>query len=147
MHALDTIYLVASFILFIGLISTEMLMLQVMYLLASTIYFVTGLLFDIPAMSFVNACFIVINVYQIIRILYERREVKLPAHLKILYEQVFNNMRHREFLNFIRLGQVGSIEKEEYVYRKNDTKNYLLLITSGTVGIEINGRIKKELKE
>ena len=59
--------------------------------------------------------FIIINIYQIIMIYLNRRELVIPEEIRDLYENIFHTQSNREFLNFWDAGKVCQIEKNTWL--------------------------------
>lgn len=51
-----------------------------------------------------NILFIILNIYQVVRLILERRPVTLSEDLESIYESRFKNMKKRDFLNFWHFG-------------------------------------------
>lgn len=81
-----------------------------------------------------NVLFIGINIYQIVRILLERRPIELPDDLADIYER-FAEMTRREFLLFWEMGTIRHARDERFVH-EGERPRELMLITEGVVEVK-----------
>ena len=88
--------------------------------------------------AFWTAVFVIINSYNIIKILLERKPKLIPDEIRDLYEGIFNNLTTREFLYFWNMGTIKSVV-DGYLIHSGEHQNNLLLVLSGTAHIEVNG--------
>jgi CRP-like cAMP-binding protein len=83
-----------------------------------------------------NACYILVNCYHIIRLYLERTTLFIPPEFKAIYQTLFSAMRPYEFMKFIKRGQQTSVPKNNFFCREGDEKNFLTLVIDGAVTIE-----------
>ena len=88
--------------------------------------------------AFWTAIFVIVNTYNIIKILLERRPKIIPDEIRDLYEGIFKSLNSNEFLYFWNMGTIRSVTNE-YLIRSGEHQNNLLLVLSGTASVEVNG--------
>ncbi|MBI89927.1 MAG: hypothetical protein CMG60_07565 [Candidatus Marinimicrobia bacterium] len=87
--------------------------------------------------AFWTAIFIIVNGYNIIKIILERRPKIIPHEIRDLYDYIFHNLTTREFLYFWNMGNIKSVTND-YLIRSGENQNNLLLVLSGKVFVEVN---------
>ena len=88
-----------------------------------------------------NSVFILINLYQSIVLIKQRRPVVVPEDIVDIYENVFAEMSKREFIYFWQIGNKVTFKKG-VIIKKGEPQNRLLLILSGEAHVMSN---KKEI--
>lgn len=83
--------------------------------------------------------FITINIYQIVMIYLNRRELAIPEEIRDLYENIFHTQSNREFLNFWDMGRVCQIEKGSLI-KAGDMQSDLMLILNGKADVIRDGK-------
>lgn len=86
-----------------------------------------------------NFIFFIINAFQVIRLLLERRPISLPDNLREIYTNLFSVMSRREFLYFWNTGKVNEI-KNDFMVQEGEVPKELILIVNGAVSIQKSGR-------
>ena len=81
-----------------------MLVLRVVMTIACICFISFGVLSSNTSMISWNILFIVLNIYQVVRLVLERRPVSLSPELESIYDSRFKNMKKRDFLNFWHFG-------------------------------------------
>ena len=94
---------------------------------------------DNQSAAFWTAIFVIVNSYNIIKIILERRPKIIPDEIRDLYDGIFSNLTTREFLYFWNMGTIRSV-KEEFLIHSGEKQNNLLLVLSGTANVEVNGK-------
>lgn len=86
-----------------------------------------------------NGVFALINAFQVLLILRERRGVKIPADLLEFYDRTFAAFTPNEFL---RVWHSGTVEEKHnlLLMQEGETPGRLLFLTGGEVLIERNGQ-------
>ena len=120
----------AYMVILTSLAVRDILFLRIIVVIGSSLFISYALIFDILAMMWWNLVFISINIYQIIRIIIERRPIKLSSELNVIYQTCFTNMSTRDFLSFWHFGQENIYENEK-VCEEGLTPERLLYIISG----------------
>ena len=62
--------------------------------------------------AFWTAVFVIVNTYNIIKIIIDRRPKIIPDEIRDLYEGIFSNLTTREFLYFWNMGRIRSVTDE-----------------------------------
>ena len=88
--------------------------------------------------AFWTAIFVIVNTFNIIKILLDRRPKMIPDEIRDLYEGIFKSLNSNEFLYFWNMGTIHSVT-DEYLIRSGEHQNNLLLVLSGTADVEVNG--------
>ena len=86
-----------------------------------------------------NSIFFIINAFQVIRLLLERRPISLPDNLREIYTNLFSVMSRREFLYFWNTGKMNEIKKD-FMVQEGEVPKELILIVNGAVSIQKSGR-------
>ncbi len=94
-----------------------------------------------------NFVFIVVNVYHIGVILYEKREVKMDDKNEELYQTLFKEMTPVEYLKISRAAQWETLKPGERIITQGMPVPDLYLIYNGTVDVAIDGEKVAELKD
>ena len=89
--------------------------------------------------AFWTAVFIVVNTYNIVKIIIDRRPKIIPDEIRDLYEGIFSNLTTREFLYFWNMGRIRSVT-DDFLINSGEKQNNLLLVLSGTANVEVNGK-------
>ena len=94
---------------------------------------------DNQSAAFWTAIFVIVNSYNIIKIILERRPKIIPDEIRDLYDGIFSNLTTLEFLYFWNMGTIRSV-KDEFLIHSGEKQNNLLLVLSGTANVEVNGK-------
>ena len=89
--------------------------------------------------AFWTAIFVLVNSYNIIKILLERRPKLIPDEIRDLYEDIFKSLTTSEFLYFWNMGNIKSV-KDDYFIHSGEKQDNLLLVLSGSSNVEVNGK-------
>lgn len=98
-----------------------------------------SVLINEPVIMAWNSIFLSINAFQVIRIILERRDVRLTEELEYIYKNVFPLMSKREFLKVWNTGHVREVT-DECIVRQGQPQNHLYLIIDGKVSIKKGNR-------
>jgi Cyclic nucleotide-binding domain len=93
-----------------------------------------------------NLVFAALNLYWIVRLLLERRPVKLSAQEQRLCELVFRTMRPREMIKLLKVATWQSAAAGECFVRRGEPLDRLMVIYSGRACVEVDGRNVAELQ-
>jgi len=129
----------------IGLLVRDMLLLRSMITISELLIIGWALTVGNHIIAGWNAVFLVINLFQIVRLIIERMPVKLPEELEDIYKNVFNELKEREFLYFWNTGKTISVT-EKFLCRENQYQEELMLILDGQVSVRKNGNEIAKLK-
>jgi len=94
---------------------------------------------DNQSAAFWTAVFIIVNTYNIVKIIIDRRPKIIPDEIRDLYEGIFSNLTTREFLYFWNMGRIRSVT-DDFLINSGEKQNNLLLVLSGTANVEVNGK-------
>ena len=86
-----------------------------------------------------------INVFQVVKLLRERRPVVLPDVIADLHTGIFSDMTQREFLYFWQLGKQGKFS-DTHIMREGENQNSLFLVLSGEPLVKRDGALLAKLK-
>ena len=89
--------------------------------------------------SFWMIVFVIINLYQIIRIINERRKRYIEPKIFDIYETVFNSLSTFEFLTFWKSGKIINVEGGNTIIQKDEKLKSILLLINGKVNVKSNG--------
>lgn len=84
--------------------------------------------------------FVIINLYQIVIIINERRKRYIEPKIFDIYESVFNSLTTFEFLTFWKMGIIRNVEGGEVIIEKDKKLNSILLLINGKVNVKSNGQ-------
>lgn len=90
-------------------------------------------------MAFWNFVFVGINILRVIGLAAERRPVRLPRDLELIYRQVFAAMTRREFLLLWEMGSPREVEGRQLI-RAGEAQNELVLLLDGEVVVRKEGK-------
>lgn len=93
-----------------------------------------------------NLVFTALNVYWIVRLLLERRPVKLNAEEQRLCELVFRTMTPREMIKILKLATWQEAAAGECFVERGKPLDRLMVIYSGKACVEVDGRNVTELQ-
>jgi len=127
----NDIILNAAYIIYvIALIVYDVLWLRIILALSSVCLMGYGAASGNLSIILWNLLFTGINVFQIIRLILERRPITLPEELEEIYKSVFKEMSKQEFLNFWHFGRLV-VFKDELMCRQGELPVELLFIVQG----------------
>ena len=89
--------------------------------------------------AFWTAVFVLINSYNIIKIILDRRPKLIPDEIRDLYEDIFRSLTTSEFLYFWNMGNIKSVA-DDYFIHSGEKQDNLLLVLSGNSNVEVNGK-------
>ena len=94
-----------------------------------------------------NFVFIVVNLYHIAVILYEKREVKMDDKNEELYNTLFSEMTPVEYLKISRAAEWITLKPGQRLITQGMPVPDLYLIYNGTVDVAVDGGWVAELKD
>jgi len=94
-----------------------------------------------------NFIFIVVNIYHIAIILYEKREVKMDDKNQELYDTLFSEMTPVEYLKISRAAKWEMVKAGERIITQGMPVPDLYLIYNGTVDVLVDNEQIAELKD
>lgn len=90
--------------------------------------------------SFWMIVFVAINLYQIVRIVNERRKRYIEPKIFDIYESVFKSLSTFEFLTFWKMGLIKNVENGVTIIEKDEKLNSILLLINGKVNVKSEGK-------
>ena len=94
-----------------------------------------------------NFIFILLNLYHIAVIIYEKRPVQMSPKHKELYETMFKGMTPVEFLKITKIADWVHFKSGEVITQQKHAVETLNLIYNGTVYVAVDGEKVAELKD
>ena len=94
-----------------------------------------------------NIIFILVNIYHIAVIIYEKRPVKMSAKEKELYETMFRGLSPVEFLKITKIAKWKKFKSPLPIIQQGKPVKDLILIYNGMVDILVNDNKVAELKD
>lgn len=94
-----------------------------------------------------NFIFVIVNVYHIAIILYEKREVKMDSKNEELYQTLFKEMTPVEYLKISRAAEWETVKPGKEIISQDSPVPDLYLIYNGTVDVEVDGKKIAELRD
>ena len=94
-----------------------------------------------------NIIFVLVNLYHIAVIIYEKRPVKMSSKEKELYETMFRGLSPVEFLKITKIAQWKQFKSPLPIIQQGKPVNDLILIYNGMVDILVNDNKVAELKD
>tara|TARA_Y100000748_G_scaffold303835_1_gene310420 strand:+ start:4744 stop:5406 length:663 start_codon:yes stop_codon:yes gene_type:complete len=95
---------------------------------------------DNQTAAFWTAVFVLVNSYNIVKIILERRPKLIPDEIRDLYDGIFKSLTTREFLYFWNMGTIKSVT-DDYLIHSGEHQDNLLLVLSGSANVQVNGEI------
>ena len=94
-----------------------------------------------------NIIFVLVNIYHIAVIIYEKRPVKMSPKEKELYETMFRGLSPVEFLKITKIAKWKKFKSPLPIIQQGKPVNDLILIYNGAVDILVNDNKVAELKD
>jgi len=94
-----------------------------------------------------NFVFIVLNLYHIAVIIYEKRPIKMEPKDKELYETLFKDLSPVEYLKISKVAQWVTYKSGEKIIRQNTPVTDLILIYNGTVDVAVDNKGVAQLRD
>lgn len=139
----DLIISLAEVLVITSFLFRDILYLRVITTLGLVAYAVAGLVagYRSPGMTALiifNVAGIIINVYQIYRIIQQRFSTTLPGDLSEVYHENFSMLSPQAFMKFYNLATVKSIPRHSYITTEGGVISELFLIKKGLVEVIVN---------
>jgi len=88
---------------------------------------------------FWNMIFTVVNMYHILRIINERKPVKVPSEIKDIYDKIFFNLTTKEFMYYWNLGEYANGTNNNII-NSGEKQEHLFLILDGEAIVKQNSK-------
>lgn len=124
---------------FLALSIKDVLWLRMILVLAQLIlgtYQFMAMRYDIV---FWNSIFTIVNAIHIVRIINDRKPVKIPKEIEDLYKKIFKNLTTKEFIYFWNLGQ-DYVKNESIIIKEGECQKNLFLLLSGSANVIRNSK-------
>ena len=126
----------------IALAFREILWIRILLTLAYLLRFITQYIY----MSNIDASiwmiiFVIINLFQIISIINERRKRSIDSDILDIYKTVFKSLTSYEFLSFWKKGDVKHSPKGQVIVKKGAKLKSIILLLNGTVKVQDGNKI------
>ena len=140
-HAANVLYLLAFMV-------RDILWLRALSVVAATCLILYFYFQPIPLMTAIywNLAFTALNLFWIVRLLLERRPVKLTTEQQRLCELVFRTMTPREMIKILNLATWSDAAVGECFVERDKPLDRLMVIYSGKACVEVDGRHVAELE-
>ena len=94
-----------------------------------------------------NIIFVLVNLYHIAVIIYEKRPIKMAPKDKELYETLFKDLSPVEYLKITKIANWKTFKSGETIIRQEHLVTDLVLIYNGTVDVVVGKKKVAELKD
>ncbi|KQC06980.1 MAG: hypothetical protein APR54_06530 [Candidatus Cloacimonas sp. SDB] len=119
----------------IAFLVKDIFTLRIIMIIAGLCKITEGYLSDNRTVIFWVGLFTLINIVQVIRIIYENRGVKLVKELEDIYKQVFYDMNRKEFQRFWLQGELKTVEENSLLCTDGDKADRIFLIINGNASV------------
>ena len=133
-------------LMLIALVVRDILWLRSILISAQVSLFCYALMQGHHLVAFWNFVFVGINVFQVIRIVRERKPIEIDPELVDLYKTTFHSMTPREFVYFWGLGQIKEAGADVLI-RQGEHQDELMLLLSGSVDVVKSGKFITQLSK
>lgn len=133
-------------LMLIALVVRDILWLRSILISAQVSLFCYALIQGHHLVAFWNFVFVGINLFQVIRIVHERKPIEIDQEFVDLYKSTFHSMTPREFVYFWDMGQIKEAGADILI-RQGDHQDELLLLMSGSVDVIKSGKIIAQLSQ
>ena len=133
-------------LMLIALVVRDILWLRSILISAQVSLFCYALIQGHSLVAFWNFVFVGINVFQVVRIVHERKPIEVNPEFVDLYKSTFHSMTPREFVYFWDLGQIKEAGADVLI-RQGEHQDELLLLLSGSVGVTQSGKLIAQLSK
>jgi Cyclic nucleotide-binding domain len=87
-----------------------------------------------------DAIFIIINLYQIFRLVYDQRRLRYMKELHLLSQGAFASLSREQLAQLVKVGSWRTLEPGTQVTREGEPVKELILICDGQMVVESQGR-------
>jgi len=133
---MNVVLINAGYLLMLSaLLVRDILWLRAILIAAQSILMTYALQIGNQNVAFWNGLFVLINTIQVIRLIRERRPIKLSDALEKIYQLVFSSLQRREFLYIWHMGNVNTVQDSVIIQKGKHQKN-IALILDGIVEVK-----------
>lgn len=126
-------------LMLLALIARDILWLRLILLCAQILLGFYGLHSGNVAMASWNFIFVGINLIRTIGLLAERRPIRLPRDMELIYRQLFASMSRREFLLLWEMGDPRRYDGSQLIH-EGEKQTELVLLLDGEVVVRKGGQ-------
>ena len=94
-----------------------------------------------------NIVFVLVNLYHIAVIIYEKRPIKMAPKDKELYETLFRDLSPVEYLKVTKIAEWKKFKAGDTLIRQDHLVTDLILIYNGTVDVMVKEKKVAQLKD
>ncbi len=94
-----------------------------------------------------NIVFVLVNLYHIAVIIYEKRPIKMAPKDKELYETLFKELTPVEYLKISKAAIWKTFKAGEFITKQTHLVPDLVLIYNGTIDVAVDGKKVAQLKD
>ncbi len=94
-----------------------------------------------------NIIFVMVNLYHVAMLIYEKRPVHMEPKDKELYETMFKDLTPVEYLKITKIANWKKLNPGEKIITQDARVFHLNLIYNGTVNVQVDGNNVAELKD
>jgi len=116
----------------IAFLVKDILTLRIIMIIAGLCMIVQGFLSENKIVIFWLSLFTIINTFQVIRILYENRGIRLIKNIEELYKKIFYDMSKREFQRLWLKGEIVTVDEKTTLCHDGNTTDKILFIINGS---------------
>ena len=145
---LDTALINLAYVIYVASALVRSLVpLRLTLLGASIAFIVYGIVADEPSVVLWNVAFGVFSIWELVRIWREQRPVEMDVEQRAAYEAVFHQLTEQEFDRFWHQSTREFHELENTLTHQGIAVTDLMLVTSGTATVHIDGRMVATIGE
>ena len=140
----ESLYNVAAALGFVAYLMTNVLWLRLLLVAGAAVYIAAGLVLGIDSMIGWHIAYGLINLFQIVLLILDRRTTGLPEPVRVLYSDRFSAIKPREFRRLIETNREEASGACTFL-REGDENSRLMLITDGELDVVKNGAVISRL--
>ena len=122
---------------FLALSVKDVLWLRIILATAQTVLGIHQFMIQRYDVVFWNTIFTFVNVYHILRIINDRKPIKVPDEIKDIYKNIFFNLTAKEFMYYWNLGEF-CVGMNNTIINEGEKQKHLFLILEGEAIVEQN---------
>ena len=131
----EYLYSLAAVFSFAAYVFSNIFWLRVFLVIAAFLYIITGLSLGLTSMTGWNIAYLIINLYHVALILFNRSTVLLPDDLKDIYKESFTPLSSREFKKIVNTNPYHVYKTGDKIMTQGEITNELFLLLSGNASV------------
>ncbi len=124
----EYLYSIAAILSFAAYLTSNVLWLRILLVLAATVYVITGISLGITSMAGWNFAYLLINLFHVVVLLMNNSTVLLTDETKDIYHQEFSALTTREFKKLIKTNPLYKVNDEKIIEEDEVTQKLLVII-------------------